>query len=492
MSAARSLVLVTVDCLRADHVGFLGYERPTTPFLDSLAKGSLVFRNAIAAGVPTYYSFPAIMASRYPLALGRDVIGLAPGEPTLATVLHEAGYATAAFIAGNPYLSRRFGYAAGFDVFEDFLHEASVASPPPQSGRLRTRLNSALARTCHKLGPLGRVYDEIYFRYCLRLAKQVPRTFDELRRYPSADVIVRHACSWVSALHGRPFFLWLHLMDPHAPYYPPADALALLGGPSMKSDHALKVNLYWNRDLGLKRLERYREEIIRLYDAGICWVDEQLRLLNVTLARLGLWEDCVFALTADHGEEFLDHGGRFHSPANVHDDLVRVPLLLRRGKQTQGREINSPFSLLELLPTLLEAAGVEVPDKLRRSEQTYSRRGDGSSGSCVVETVSSCTNALRPQERMGARKLAIRNDRYKLIFDFRSASSELFDLESDPREMQPLQGDHNTATQVRLLAVARQHLLESGRSRDLSLRVSARLRDMASASQTSSDQTYRT
>ena len=113
----RSLVLITVDCLRADHVGFLGYSRPVTPFLDSLAENNTVFSNAIVAGTPTYFSFPGIMASRYPLALGRDVVGIAPQETTLATALHHAGYATAAFLAGNPYLSSRFGYDQGFDTF---------------------------------------------------------------------------------------------------------------------------------------------------------------------------------------------------------------------------------------------------------------------------------------------------------------------------------------------------------------------------------------
>ena len=130
----RSLVLVTVDCLRADHVGFLGYSRPVTPNLDALAKDSVVVSNAIVAGAPTYFSFPAILASRYPLALGRDVLGLAPGEPTLPTALRGEGYATAAFLAGNPYLSRRFGYDQGFDTFHDFLDseigaESSVAAP---------------------------------------------------------------------------------------------------------------------------------------------------------------------------------------------------------------------------------------------------------------------------------------------------------------------------------------------------------------------------
>src|SRR5450631_3983319 len=97
MGTQKSIVLVTVDCLRADHVGFMGYDRPTTPFLDSLARESFVVPSAIVAGAPTYYSFPAILASRYPLALGRDLLGLAPGEPSLASVLKDAGYVTAAF-----------------------------------------------------------------------------------------------------------------------------------------------------------------------------------------------------------------------------------------------------------------------------------------------------------------------------------------------------------------------------------------------------------
>src|SRR5579864_1177945 len=128
----RSLILVTVDCLRADHVGFLGYSRPVTPFLDSLAGSSFVFSNAIAAGAPTYFSFPAIIASRYPLALGRDVLGIAPGEPTIATALRDVGYSTAAFLAGNPYLNARFGYQQGFDTFRDFLDAALPGSGLPE------------------------------------------------------------------------------------------------------------------------------------------------------------------------------------------------------------------------------------------------------------------------------------------------------------------------------------------------------------------------
>src|ERR1700757_3246041 len=115
-----SLILITVDCLRADHVGFMGYHRPTTPFLASLASEAFVVPAAIVSGTPTFYSLPGIMASRYPLGLGRDVIGVAPGETTLASTLRDSGYTTGAFLAANPYLSARFGYDQGFDIFRDF------------------------------------------------------------------------------------------------------------------------------------------------------------------------------------------------------------------------------------------------------------------------------------------------------------------------------------------------------------------------------------
>src|ERR1700691_5243392 len=109
MTDRKSLILITVDCLRADHCGFMGYTAPTTPFLNKLASESFVFPNATVAGVPTYYSFPAIMASRHPLAFGREMLGLAPGETNLASVLKDAGYKTAFFGAGNPYLSAQLG-----------------------------------------------------------------------------------------------------------------------------------------------------------------------------------------------------------------------------------------------------------------------------------------------------------------------------------------------------------------------------------------------
>lgn len=263
-ATSRSLVLVTVDCLRADHCGFYGYSRPTTPFLDSLAAESVVVEHAMVAGAPTYYSLPAIHASRMPLALGRDVIGLSPDEPTLASTLARHGYATAAFTAANPYISSQFGYDRGFELFRDFLdyevpHLDSKAEGSSKKSRLRSSANLWMEQCARQAG-LGQVYDELYFQYRMRVAAPPVRSIDKLRKFPSADVIVESAEMWLASfgdsplgsrphdrpLDDRPFFLWIHLMDPHHPYYPLPDAFRDLTGRDLSPANVRYLNEAWN------------------------------------------------------------------------------------------------------------------------------------------------------------------------------------------------------------------------------------------------------
>ncbi len=476
-----SIILVTVDCLRADHVGFMGYKRRTTPFLDSLAHQSVVVPNAIVAGAPTYYSLPAILASRYPLALGRDILGVAPDEPTLATALSESGYATAAFSAANPYISSRFGYQRGLDVFRDYLtDEAAVASQQPKaSAGWASRINRKIQRMRPALGPLGKAYDELYFRYCQRVAP-VPNSINELRRFPAADVVVDHACNWLDSFGERPFFLWLHLMDPHAPYYPKQEALQLMNSPVVDPRRARYLNSFWNRgDLGAADLEAAREEVVGLYDAGIRWVDDQIARLQKHLQASGRWDNSIFALTADHGEEFLDHGGRYHPPVGLKKELIHVPLLLRIPDAANQRTSDEPFSLIHLAPTLLDSAQVPIPESFN-GKSLWSRDEPGREKELRVsisECVAGCTNPFLARDRMGSRLLAITDSRFKLVIDFKHSLVQLFDLKKDLGEMAPLGEDVQTSVRRRLLSIARDHLAKSAQ-RDPKPRLQARLREL--------------
>jgi arylsulfatase A-like enzyme len=483
MSGQKSLILVTVDCLRADHTGFMGYRRPTTPFLDSLAHESFVFPAAIVAGVPTYYSFPAILASRYPLALGRDLVGLAPGESNLVSVFKLAGYSTASFCAANPYISSRFGYEQGFDTFRDFLDDDPVSlsglgSVP--SGGWASRLNRKLQAARPSLGSLGAVYDELYFQYCQRLATPGVKSLDMLRRFPAADVIVDQARTWLASIGYAPFFLWLHLMDPHAPYYPTEKALQFMECGTVTPSRARYLNSFWNRsDLSPKRLSSHRDEVIDLYDSGVRWVDAQMARLIDALRRFNLWDKCVFAFTADHGEEFLDHRGRYHPPSGLMEELVHVPLLLRVPGAPKRELSKSPFSLLHLAPTLLDAAQVPIPPAFQGRSYWQSIRNGGSCDEVAIsECVDGCTNPFRYENRLGSRVLAIREARFKLILHFHPVAEHLYDLDADPHEQNPLPPIAEQGIRRRLLEVAREHLQRSVAERDPVARLQVRVRDL--------------
>jgi arylsulfatase A-like enzyme len=481
----RSLVLVTVDCLRADHCGFYGYSRPTTPFLDALASESFVVPAAIVAGAPTYYSFPAILASRMPLALGRDVVGLAPGERTLATVLRESGHATGAFSAGNPYISPRFGYDHGFEVFRDFLDfevqptQETVSSETPPGDSAGGQLNRSIKSFAGALG-LSRLYNELYFQYCMKIAPAA-ESVDALRKFPSADILVDQAQSWLASVGQRPFFLWLHLMDPHSPYYPPNEAYRELAGRDIEPGRARYLNEYWNRsDLTPSGFRGKRDEVVELYDAGIRWVDRHIARLVDGLKRTHLWDDCVLALTADHGEEFLEHGGRYHAPVRLSEEIIRVPLLIRVPGERGWKVSASPMSHVHLAPTLLESIGVPAPAAFRgRSLWRNLQQGVAWDDSAIIECAYGCTNPFRRENRSAPRLLGVRDARFKLVMRIEpGATEEVYDLAADPGEMHPGVDGLEFETRKRLLLSACEHLERTIADRDGVMRLRARLRDL--------------
>jgi arylsulfatase A-like enzyme len=484
-AAPRSLVLITVDCLRADRVAPSGNQSGTTPFLNSLADESFVFRNAYASGIPTYYSLPALLASRYPLALGRDVMGIAPGESTIATELKECGFQTAAFVAGNPYVCSADGYDAGFDVFRDFLSSDQIEFGQDEDSSSRQpwrgQANRLLSQACHSLPGLGSAYDEIYFQYCQRSIRNDSASFENLRRFPSADVIVDCAIAWLQQNSAGPFFLWLHLMDPHAPYYPKAEALQEIGS-ELDSSAARHLNSFWAREgLSSRRLLKSRESVESLYDAGVRWADRQIGRLANRLVELNQWDDCALAVTADHGEEFLDHGGRFHPPVNLHEELIRVPLLMRVPGHLQGLDVKHPIGLIDLAPTLFDTLDIPAPASFRgRSCWRKLKNDEDWDWPVLTECAYGCTNPFRAETRLASRVLSVCKGGYKLVMNFATGGDHLFKLSSDPGETSPLPVGAESDARKHLLECAKKHIAESLKSRDLDLRFATQARELRS------------
>ena len=449
---------------------------------------------AVIAGAPTYYSFPAILASRMPLALGRDVVGLAPGEDTLATALRDAGYATGAFSAANPYLSRRFGYDQGFEVFQDFL-EFDVRSSPAADDRLSSdlpgaasQLNRFLKRAAHAFG-LSTFYDDLYFQYCVRIAAPAIGSLDALRRFPAADAVIDRAISWLTTAARRPFFLWVHLMDPHSPYYPPAAAFLELTGKNLSASRARYLNEFWNRsDLTAARLKPKKESVIELYDAAIRSLDAQVAKLITYLKHSALWDNCAFVLTADHGEEFLDHGRRYHAPVSLGEEVARVPLLIRAPASGKKTVPEVPFSHLHLAPTLLEILDMPAPKSFRGTGLWRNlQQGVPWEDPAITESVYGCTNPFRAPDRKGARLMSVRDARHKLVMRVEPGSTEeIYDLEADPQEQKPLPAAAGKEIRGQLLEAARGHIQKTSCGRDTIARLKARLRDLRSELQSNS------
>ena len=221
-------------------------------------------------------------------------------------------------------------------------------------------------------------------------------------------------------------------MDPHSPYYPPNEAFREMTGRDLDPGRARYVNEYWNRsDLTPSGFVGKRDEVIWLYDAAIRSVDQQISRLVDGLKESGLWDDCVFVLTADHGEEFLEHGGRYHPPLRLHEEIIHVPLLIRVPGERCAEVSDCPMSHLHLAPTLLDIVGQSAAHTFRgRSLWPNLRQRTAWDDAVIVECAYGCTNPFRAEARNAPRLLGIRDARFKLVMRIAQGNTEeVYDLE---------------------------------------------------------------
>jgi arylsulfatase A-like enzyme len=215
-----------------------------------------------------------------------------------------------------------------------------------------------------------------------------------------------------------------------------------------------------------------------MYDAGIRWVDAQIARLIEALSGFKLWDNCVLAFTADHGEQFLEHDSRYHAPSLV-EELIHVPLIVRVPGVRKKSVSSNPFSLLHLAPTLLAAAEVTTPAEFQGENQwKHLQEGTAWDAPAISECVAGCTNPFRPGQRRGARLLAVREARYKLVLNFDTQRDCLFDLEADPGEQTPLPSSAGKRERRRLLEAAAAHLRRATARKNSPAYLRTRLREI--------------
>ena len=295
-----NIVLIVIDTLRADHLDSYGYPHSTAPTLEAVARQGVLFERVIAPSSWTKTSMASITTSRDPDGHGvRRVSDVLPDELiTLAEVLSAAGYHTIG-INTNPWLLPRFGFRAGFDVYES---------------------------------PTG----------------------------ADAASVIALALKQVSQAR-HPFFLYLHFMDVHAPYTPDArffdqPPLRLEGGAAVPDDQLERA--YRKRGLDPPAVV---QRVKQLYDAEIRATDAALETLLADLRRLDLLDDAILVVTSDHGESFGEHGTTEHG-WNLYPEVYEVPLVFRApGRLPRGRRLAAQVRSIDIAPTLLALAELAIP-----------------------------------------------------------------------------------------------------------------------------------
>ncbi|RMF67987.1 MAG: hypothetical protein D6743_04070 [Calditrichaeota bacterium] len=411
------IVLITIDSLRADHLGCFGYGKATSPNLDRFAGTSWSFTQAFSAGPNTPHAFPGIFASRSSLLSAKA--GLLDAPVTLAEALQAGGYTTIGINAANPYLSRYFGYDRGFTAFYDFWEPGEESSPAGRTSSAPRRAGRTLA---------------------------VPR-FD-LRHYLVSEENIRNKAQLEENFLAfvldklehltRPFFLWVHLMDTHFPYLPEEAAQLALGAAVFSDEEKFHLNLRVRESQETSPVTLRR--IVQLYDAAIRQADAKVGALFSFLERRDLFDPAAILVCADHGEEFMEHGDLQHK-CKLYDELLHVPLFIKHPFQKNGERSARLVSLLQLPSTVLFLAKLEsafdAPGLFSdRSEEAVPLPVFAEAWYTGNHAVPS-GDVLFALDRM-PRIAGLRSPRWKFIRDAGSGERALFNLISDPGETQNL------------------------------------------------------
>ncbi len=399
-----NILLITIDCWRFDRLG------QQTRNLQELAAEGVSFQSAYTNGGWTQAAFPALLTSTYASMYEGCLGPLAERRPSLPEWLQSQGYGTFA-VQTSPLLDRRFGYGRG-------LNEYLQIEPPwqPPSWYKTKGIQRLLRKTgLHRLAQLA------HFE-----SRPAPI-------YANAEMATDRAIAMLDSPQ-EPFFLWVHYMDPHWPYF---DQEALNSPQDLAKS-------WQDRQLGylvmMREVRPSPENLtqwIKMYDEALQTVDEQVgRLLHAVDQQVG--DNVLIIATADHGEEFYEHGNLGHASGSFYEEIVHIPLLIVGPKQFQPKVVHTPVSLLDVAPTVADLLKSEIPELML---------GDSLLPLMIESTQERWppraifTEFHRSDLGVGVCLFAIKVDNYKFVIDIRKPDDwRLYNLHDDPKEKNNLRG----------------------------------------------------
>ncbi|HEY2774378.1 MAG TPA: sulfatase [Candidatus Binatia bacterium] len=377
-----NILLISIDTLRADHLGCYGYPVPTTPNIDAFAKASAVlFRTAVAAAPSTLPSHSSMFTSLLPEHHGafftRDK-PLPADRRTIATILKGYGYRTASVNDGGQ-MDARYGVAQGFDEYKTLPGTADAAK---------------FSRT------------------------------------------VSEAFAWLDAnSRSGPWFLFLHSYETHHPYTPERRYLDAVGdrydGPLPDAiSTAILENINDHKLVGMTDADK--RHIIACYDAEIRSMDESFGVLVDGLKKRGLFDDTLIVFTSDHGEELGEHTRMgWHSHA-LWDPILLVPLIVALpDRASAGHTIGDQAREIDILPTVLDVIGAKPEPQAEGRSLMALVRGQSDDARPAVSQQDSTVPQLPATLRVDSRKLYVRISRPSMLFDLATDPGEQNDLSSE-------------------------------------------------------------
>jgi len=411
-----NIILIMIDALRADHMTLYGYERDTAPNIGKLAKEATLYTHSVSSEATDLSTTASIFTGMYASSHGAHFSKRAPNlmkplsneRTTLAEVLSEKGYITMASVSNFVYLSRYFHMVQGFQYFDNRLPALFFRKSQPFY--LRDLIRHFMARIF-----LTHDYHHVY-RRAEEINSAVFQLLDKVKGVTS------------------PFFLFINYMDAHRPLIPPAPFDTLYPGKSEAVDTS-QNNTVSREIMGFKRditLEE-RNHLISQYDGGINYIDFHIGELISRLKELGLYDDTLIIITSDHGEAFGERNLMEHG-VSVYQDQIYVPLIIKYPNNKDGNVINDPVISVDIMPTILDVTGYEVPDDVQGV--SLLKLGSVKTRSIISESFPD-RDLLNLHPRFHRIERAIFSWPYKLISST-AGEKELYDLSKDPSEKENL------------------------------------------------------
>ena len=377
-SSRPDLVLIIIDSLRSDHMGCYGYARNTTPGIDAFAKEAAQFNQAVSSSSWTQPSVMSIFSSVEPATHLRadwdkphntNII-------TVAETLRNAGYQTIG-ITANGMTHRRFGYAQGFDLYDDFTAALSPEASPASNAS----------------------------------------------QPPSGAILTRFATDWLLNKRdpSKPLFLFVMYMDPHWDYIPPTPY------DTMFAENDPVPALRGISTLGNTQLtDIAKRRIINAYDGEIAFTDRHVSELLAAIKSSASGNRTAIAICSDHGEAFWERGTTVAHGNNLYDEEIRVPLIVKTPGNNTGRIIKQQVGTIDIGPTFLGFAGIPVPESWQGTDLAPLLRGDEMPEKPVTSDLRIFNNFIT----------AVRTSEKKTIFLTAEPDKpiEIYDLKADPGE----------------------------------------------------------